>query len=236
MKIKTFSVNKKFGNDYILLSSKSSINAVLKADSFVPDKRNEETILFISQLQKVFTDQIVRIKATIKSLSGIKKVSIGESSIDKKDLTVVDPTVSIRVVLWGNYCEKEVVKDNTYIFKRFRYRSNKFGNCINTLKDGTCSIEECNSFKEFLAEADMAEHSEINERLTLLRIEKTNKTYICLKCSAKTEFVVSVTARCSNCKGLNKLKNCANNLYMKILFKNETGEKLSLSLFHQTVH
>ena len=206
MKIKTFSVNKKFGNDYILLSSKSSINAVLKADSFVPDKHNEETILSISQLQKVFTDQIVTIKATIKSLSGVKKVSIGESSIDKKDLTVVDPTVSIRVVLWGNYCEEEVVKDNTYIFKRFRYRSNKFGNCINTLKDGTCSIEECNSFKEFLAEADIAEHSEINERLTLLRIEKTNKTYICLKCSAKTEFVVSVTARCSNCKGLNKLK------------------------------
>ena len=31
------------------------------------------------------------------------------------------------------------------------------------------------------------------------------------------------------------MKNCANNLCMKILFKNEKGEKLSLSLFHQTV-
>ena len=81
-----------------------------------------KTILSISHFQKVFTDQIVTIKATIKSLSGVKKVSVGESFIDKKDLTVVDPTGSIRVVLWGDYCEKEVVKDNTYIFKRFRYR------------------------------------------------------------------------------------------------------------------
>ena len=122
MKIKTFSLNKKIGNDDILLNSKLSINIVAKVYSFVSDEYSEETILSISHLQKVFTDQIVTIKATIKSLSGVKKVSVGESSIDKKDLTVVDPTGSIKVGLWGDYCEKEVVKDNTYIFKRFRYR------------------------------------------------------------------------------------------------------------------
>ena len=122
MKIKTFSLNKKIGNDDILQNSKLSINIVAKVYSFVSDEYSEETILSISHLQKVFTDQIATIKATIKSLSGVKKVSVGESSIDKKDLTVVDPTGSIRVVLWGDYCEKEVVKDNTYIFKRFRYR------------------------------------------------------------------------------------------------------------------
>ena len=179
-------------------------------------------------------DQVVTFEVTIKSLSSVKKASVGEWSIDKKDLTVVDPAGLIRVVIWGNYCEKEVVKDNTYIFKRFRYRSNKFGNYINTLKDGTCSSKECNPIKEILAEAEMAELSKIDGPLTLLTIEKTNKTYICLKCSAKIEFVVSVTARCSNCKDLNKLKNCASNLYM-ILFKNEKGKNLSLSLFLQTV-
>ena len=56
---------------------------------------------------------------------------------------MVDRTGSIRVVLWGDYCEKEAVKDNMYIFKRFKYRSKNFGNYINTPKDGTCSIEEC---------------------------------------------------------------------------------------------
>ena len=122
MKIKTFSLNKKIRNDDILLNSKLSINIVAKVYSFVSDEYSEETILSISHLQKVFTDQIVTIKATIKSLSGVKKVSVGESSIDKNDLTVVDPTGSSRVVLWGDYCEKEVVKDNTYIFKRFRNR------------------------------------------------------------------------------------------------------------------
>ena len=99
VKITFFLVNKKFGNDDILLNSKSSINIVAKVDSFVRDEHNEETILSISQLQKVFTDQSVKIKPTIKSLSGVKKVSVAESSIDKKDLTVADPTGSIRVVL-----------------------------------------------------------------------------------------------------------------------------------------
>ena len=80
----------------------------------------------------------------------------------------------------------------------------------------------------------MTELSEIDEPLTLLTIEKTNKTYICLKCSAKIEFAVFVTARYSNCKDLNKF-NCASNLYMKILLKNKKEEKLSLFLFHQTV-
>ena len=88
---------------------------------------------------------------------------------------MVDPTGSIRVILWGDYCEKEVVKDNAYIFKRFRYRSNNFGHQINTLKDGTRSNEECYSFKEILAEEDMAELSEIDGKLTMLKIEKTNK-------------------------------------------------------------
>ena len=123
-----------------MLNSKSSINIAAKVDSFVSHENSEKTILSISQLQQVFTDQIITIKATIKNVSGVKKVSVDESSIEKKDLTVVDTTGSIRVVLWGDHCEKEVVKDNTYTFKRFRYRSNKPGNYINTLKDGTCSI------------------------------------------------------------------------------------------------
>ena len=50
VKIKKFSVNKKFGNDVILLNSKSSINVVAKVNPFVSDEHNEETILSISQL------------------------------------------------------------------------------------------------------------------------------------------------------------------------------------------
>ena len=99
VKIKLFLFNKNFGNDDIFLNSKSSININVKVDSFVADEHSQETTWSISQLQNLFTDQIVTIKATIKSLSGVKKVSVGESSIDKMDLTVIDPTGSIRVVL-----------------------------------------------------------------------------------------------------------------------------------------
>ena len=102
---KFFSVNKKFGNDDVLLNSKSFINVVAKVDSFVPDEHNKETILSISQLQKAFTEQIVTIKATIKSLSGVKKVSIGESSTEKKGLLRL--TLLVRL---GYYSRETIVK------------------------------------------------------------------------------------------------------------------------------
>ena len=41
VKIKIFSVNKKFSNDDSLLNSKSSINLIVKVDSFVPDEHRE---------------------------------------------------------------------------------------------------------------------------------------------------------------------------------------------------
>ena len=41
VKIKIFSVNKKFGNDDSLLNSKSSINLIVKVDSFVPDEHRQ---------------------------------------------------------------------------------------------------------------------------------------------------------------------------------------------------
>ena len=66
VKIKNFSVNKRFGNDDILLNSKSSINIVAKVDSFVPDEHSEETMLSLSHLQKVFMDQIVTLKSQSK--------------------------------------------------------------------------------------------------------------------------------------------------------------------------
>ena len=58
-------------------------------------------------------DQIVTIKDTTKSLNVAKKLSICETSIDKKDVIVVDSTGFMRVVLWRDPCEKQVAKDKT---------------------------------------------------------------------------------------------------------------------------
>ena len=79
-----FSVNKKFGNNNTLLSSKSSINVVAKVNYFLPNEHNQETSSSISQLEKVFMDQIFTIKATIKSFKWWEEISIGKLSIDKK--------------------------------------------------------------------------------------------------------------------------------------------------------
>ena len=50
----------------------------MKVDSSVPDEHSKEPILSISQLQKVFMDQVATFEATIKKLSRVKKVSVDE--------------------------------------------------------------------------------------------------------------------------------------------------------------
>ena len=82
--------------------------------------------LFLMNIMKKQYCQFLSCKRFLRiKMSRLKpqsKYKWGEKSthwwiIDKKYLTVVDPTSLIRVVLWVDCCEKEIVKDNTYIFK-----------------------------------------------------------------------------------------------------------------------
>ena len=104
---------------------------------------------------------------------------------DKRELTVADPTGGIKVLLWGNVCETEILTDKTYLFKSFRFRSNNYACYLNTAKDLPCSIEQVADFTKSLAESDPTELREIDAKLSLVLIETSNKYYLCLKCGSK---------------------------------------------------
>ena len=64
--MENFSVNKKYGNDDILLNSKSFINIFAKVDYFVPNEHSKETILSNYQLQKFLRIKFSRLKPQSK--------------------------------------------------------------------------------------------------------------------------------------------------------------------------
>ena len=55
------------------------------------------------------------VKATVKRISGIKKLHLDGEVVDKRELTVADPTGGIKVLLWGNACETEILTGKTYL-------------------------------------------------------------------------------------------------------------------------
>ena len=89
------------GNNDILMNKKTTLKVQMKVDDFTPIELDKEIILPISQLDKLYSDQIVSPKATIKNLSSSKKMCIKDETVDRVDLMVVDPTGSIKVTLWG---------------------------------------------------------------------------------------------------------------------------------------
>ena len=220
------------GNDDILMNKKATLEVQIKVDDFTPIELDKEIILPISQLDKLYSDQIVSLKATIKSLSSTKKVCIRDETVDRVDLMVVDPTGSIKVTLWGDKCKEDLEIGNTYIFKGFRFKPSKFGSYINCPKNEQYSVERSTSFGEELAEADPSQLQEIEEDLILLLVEKTTKSYICSKYLSKIPDKGTSTAKCLQCNTLNKLKNCSCNFYMKLLFKNQRIENISLTVYH----
>ena len=234
VKIKHFRLSNT-GNDDILMNKKTTLEVQMKVDNFTTIELDKETILPISQLDKLYSDQIVFLKGTIKYLSSTKKMCIRDETVDKVDLMVVNPTGSIKVTLWGHKCKEDLVIGNTYIFKGFRFKSSKFGNYINSPKTEECSVEKSTSFSEDLAEIDPSQLQEIEEDLILLSVEKTTKSYICSKCLSKIPDKGTSTAKYLQCNNLNKLKNWSCNFYMKLLFKNQRNEKISLSVYHAVV-
>ena len=150
-------------------------------------------------------------------------------------MTVADPTGGIKVLLWGNACETDILTGKTYVFKSFHFRSNNYGYYLNTPKDLLHSIEQFAHFTESLAESDPTELKDIDAKLSLVLIETTNRYYLCSKCGSKICNSNEKMARCSKCSSLNKLKNCTCKVYMKILSKNSKWEKILLSVYNDCV-
>ena len=127
----------------------------------------------------------------------------------------------------------KLTKIKQYIFKNFRYRSSKYGDYINTPKDGNSSVEESDGFKQAVAESDPSDYSVAEEDLCIAMVEKMSVFRSCIKCHGKLENGnnKSVIGHCTNCAGSMKLNLCPLNFYSKIVFQKQSGQNVTLNCY-----
>ena len=72
LKITNFTVSKTFGSEDILIGKNTSVELIDKPDDFEPTILDSNSVLSIAQLNKISSNQIISVKATVKRISGFR--------------------------------------------------------------------------------------------------------------------------------------------------------------------
>ena len=123
IKIKKFEYNNKFNN--IVIKNNTAITPSADPLPFQRITSLETHMVTIDTLKKTSPQQLVNLKATIKSISGSKMVKVQSGSLNKSSATLVDPTGSITAVFWQEWADCVDI-DKTYIFKNLRVKKTIF--------------------------------------------------------------------------------------------------------------
>lgn len=83
-------------------------------------------------------------------------------------------------------CKNEIEDDNTYLFKNFCYRYDRFGTYVNSPQNESCSIEKWEDVMD-MRDVDLFESNSfiVEEELTLILIANVSKHVLCNKCNKK---------------------------------------------------
>ena len=123
IKIKKFEYNDKFNN--IVIKNNTAITPSADTLPFQRITSLETHMVTIATLKKTSPQQLVNLKATVKSISGSKMVKVQSGSLNKSSATLVDPTGSITAVFWQEWADCVDI-DKTYIFKNLRVKNKQF--------------------------------------------------------------------------------------------------------------
>lgn len=210
---------RKFGKnedeDFIFDESSSygeTVNPSFEADVQTIDELRE---MSIKSLHKVPKDQLVSLKAKVVAVYDVKLSAAFRFPIKKQELEIADPTATIKMVLWGEYCDYGVKKNSSYIFKNFRLKR-KFGRTfINSPKNSSStSIEETTDFVEKVKEAKGITVTFVQDNVKITEIESTRS--ICSECKGKLDLENENLAWCKQCNKLIKINLLDSNRYFVI--------------------
>lgn len=99
MKMRNYTISRKFGREDIVIGKKTSIVPTAEANF---DYISMEENINIASLSQVASDQLVCVKGTVKDVSSVKKVIFDGNSVDKQQCYIVDPSGFIKLVIWGS--------------------------------------------------------------------------------------------------------------------------------------
>ncbi|XP_028408819.1 uncharacterized protein LOC114531404 [Dendronephthya gigantea] len=233
VKIRKYQTSNKFGKDDVIINKYTSIVLTITSLEY-KDLKSPTTIASLSQTTP---GQLVTVTGYVAHLSATKVILMPSGALKKQEGFLVDPTGSIKLVLWRSHTDTIEV-EKTYTFNQLRLKFQNSERYLNTPKaDEDCKISPTSAFKESLPAADMT--SSVKEIMgSIIGVNSVSKHPTCLSCSSKVIIKCSgQLAECSSCKMTTKLSMCKYQWFMRLLVQNaeNTNERIHLSGFNSSV-
>ena len=206
-----------------------TVNPSFEADIETIDELRE---ISINGLCKIPKDQLISLKAKVVVVYDVKLSAAFRSPIKKQELEIADPTATIKMVLWGEYCDYGVNKNCTYIFKNFRLKR-KFGRTfLNSPKNSSStSIEETTDFNEKVKEPKGIKVTFVQDNVQITEIKSTRSIFTCSECKEKLDLENENLAWCKQCNKLIKTNLLDPSRYFIITCNGGNNKSYKLDIF-----
>lgn len=115
-------------------------------------------------------------------MSGVKKIpTLRQGVLSKQEVTIRDPTSSIKVILWESWVNS-LQSNTTYLLQNLKVKTNKHERYLNTAKDEKCLFQEAEPFQVPLAEVDpTTETASITGKI--VAVQQATNTIACITCN-----------------------------------------------------
>jgi len=194
--------------------------------------------VLISSLAQVAVEQLVTVKAEGMHVSGVKKTpTLCQRVLSKQEVTIRDPTSSVKVILWGSWVNS-LQSNKTYLLQNLRVKTNKNERYLNTAKIEKFLFQEVEPFQVPLAEVDPTnETASITGKI--VAVQQVTNTIACITCNKNVVPIPEddTLGECQGCKLLQTLSSCTSQWYIRVTVQSSTDPflKRRLTLYNQQV-
>ena len=144
---------------------------------------------------------LVTVKAEVMHVSGVKKTpTLCQRVLSKQEVTIPDPTSSVKVILWGSWVNS-LQSNKTYLLQNLRVKTNKNERYLNTAKDEMFLFQEVEPFQVPLVEVDPTNKT-ASITGKILAVQQVTNTIACITCNKNVvAFPEDDTlSECQGCK------------------------------------
>ena len=188
--------------------------------------------VLISSLAQVAAEQLVTVKAEVTHVSGVNKTpTLRQGVLSKQEVTIRDPTSSVKVILWESWVNSLQSK-KTYLLQNLKVKTNKNERYLNTAKYEKFLFQEVEPFQVPLAEVDPTnETSSITGKI--VAVQQIANTIACVVPFPEDDTL----GECQACKLLQILSSCTSQWYIQVTVQSSSDPSLKrrLTLYNQQV-
>lgn len=190
----------------------------------------------ISSLNSVNIEQLVTVKGKVVDSTGIKVITTNRGvKLKKQEITLVDPTGNIKVLLWQNDVETLTV-GNTYELANIRLKQNRGERYLNPPKGGECKMKEIPPFEEPLPDVSIIPTTTCKTTVSIIAVQNIRKMVSCSNNNCRKELTVepqkNITT-CTSCKTTQKTNACTVHWLAKLICLLPEKTQKTLTIFHQ---